>query len=243
MLISVVAGAGVLVGSGIPPAPPVDEDRTLIDENAETDEQTLAVEDTGTDDRLLLVEDAETGEQLLAVPVTEETTVALNYTHSVEKTPVLDVYEVNGTELEMVRMEFHSYGAGLPARADVNVTENGTFVFDPDGSYDTLYVTPGRIAGHELIVGDRRYDLVDLSDGRSVSLRIVHRSTVTTEPESHDNSSVVATETEHRDDRVEERGRSRGAMTEPRNEDGVEEKRQLSRLTNSRHSDRHPQIP
>lgn len=133
-----------------------------------------------TGERVLMVEDAETGERLVAVPVSEGTTVALNYTHSVEKTPVLDVYEVNETELEMVRMEFHSYGAGLPARADVNITENGTFVFDPEGSYERLYVTPGRIADHELLVGDRTFDLVELSGARTVKIYVTHRSAVTT---------------------------------------------------------------
>lgn len=134
---------------------------------------------TAAGERLLVVEDAETGERLLAVPVAEGTTVALNYTHSVEKTPVLDVYAVDGTELEMVRMEFRSYGAGLPARADVTVTENDTFVFDPEGSYEELYVTPGPIAGHELVVGDRAYDLVDLSDARTVKLSVAAESTAT----------------------------------------------------------------
>lgn len=134
-----------------------------------------------TNERVLAVEDAETGERLLTVPVSEGTTVALNYTHSVEKTPVLDVYEVNGTELEMTRMEFQSYGAGLPSQAEVNVTENGTFVFDPEGSYEHLYVTPGHIAGHELIVGERTYDLVELSDGRSVKLHVTNRLRVTTD--------------------------------------------------------------
>ncbi|WP_135830013.1 DUF1850 domain-containing protein [Halorussus halobius] len=128
----------------------------------------------------MVVADAETGERLLAVPVTEGTTVALNYTHSVEKTPVLDVYAVDGTELEMVRMEFRSYGAGLPARADVTITENGTFVFDPEGSYERLHVTPGRVAGHELVVGDRTYDLVDLSDARTVTIRVAAGSVATT---------------------------------------------------------------
>ncbi|WP_202935050.1 DUF1850 domain-containing protein [Halorussus amylolyticus] len=131
-------------------------------------------------DRLLVVADAETGDRLLAVPVSGGTTVALDYTHSVEKTPVRDVYEVNDTELEMVRMEFESFGAGLPSRADVNVTENGTFVFDPEGSYDHLYVAPGDVAGHELVVADRRYDLVALSDGHSVDIHVANRSSATT---------------------------------------------------------------
>lgn len=127
--------------------------------------------------RTLVVEDAETGETLLSVPVSDGTPVALEYTHSVEKTRVLDGYVVDGTQLTMTRMEFRSYGAGLPARANVT-TENGSFVFDPEGSYDELYVKPGRIAGHRLHVGEETYDLVALSEARSVRLTVERRSTL-----------------------------------------------------------------
>ncbi|ELZ76919.1 hypothetical protein C455_14057 [Haloferax larsenii JCM 13917] len=123
----------------------------------------------------LVVEDAETGERLKTVPVEENTTVALEYTHSVEKTRVLDAYAVQDGTLVMTRMEFKSYGAGLPARANVT-TENGSFVFDPQGSYRELYVKPGHIAGHKLHVGEHTYDLVALSDARSVRLHVTEQS-------------------------------------------------------------------
>ena len=125
----------------------------------------------------LVVETADGGDELLRVPVEENTTVALEYTHSVEKTRVLDAYAVRDGELVMTRMEFQSYGWGLPAR--VNVTqENGSFVFDPEGSYDELYVKPGRIAGHELHVGEETDDLVALSDAESVRIYITDRTLI-----------------------------------------------------------------
>jgi hypothetical protein len=75
-------------------------------------------------------------------------------------------------------MEFESYGWGLPAR--VNVTNvNGTLVYDPAEpitELDELLVSPGRIAGHELIVDDRRYDLVAVTDGNDVRMHIERRS-------------------------------------------------------------------
>ncbi|AFK20639.1 DUF1850 domain-containing protein [Haloferax mediterranei ATCC 33500] len=123
----------------------------------------------------LVVEDAETGEHLKQIPVQENTTVALEYTHSVEKTRVLDAYAVQDGKLVMTRMEFKSYGAGLPARANVT-TENGSFVFDPEGSYEEFYVKPGRIAGHKLHVGENTYDLVALSDAQSVRLHVTQQS-------------------------------------------------------------------
>ncbi|WP_458186520.1 DUF1850 domain-containing protein [Haladaptatus sp. NG-WS-4] len=123
---------------------------------------------------MLVVADGDTGEPILVLPVENGTRVTLAYTHSVEKTPVRDVYAVDGDELEMVEMRFQSYGAGLPARANVS-RENGWFVFDPEGSYTTISVTPGDVAGHELVVGDRRYDLVALSGGESVELFVTRR--------------------------------------------------------------------
>lgn len=127
----------------------------------------------------VLVVESEAGEELLVASVSEGTTVALEYTHSVERNRVLDAYTVHDGELVMTRMEFESYGAGLPASAEVTV-ENGTFVFDPEGSYAELWVKPGRIAGHRLHVGDDSYDLVALSDARTVRLHVERRSALRT---------------------------------------------------------------
>lgn len=79
---------------------------------------------------VLVVENAETGERYVAEPVNDGSTVALEYTHSVEKSRVYDEYRVDGRTLVNTRMEFESYGWGLPARVNVT-TVNGTFVYDP----------------------------------------------------------------------------------------------------------------
>ncbi|AXG08576.1 DUF1850 domain-containing protein [Haloplanus rubicundus] len=127
------------------------------------------------DRRVLVVSDAETGETYLETPVDNGTVVALEYTHSVEKTRVYEAYTIRGDRLEMTHMEFESYGWGLPSRANVT-RKNGTFIYDPPGSYERLTVAPGRIAGHRLHVGDETHDLVALSNGRSVTLSIHRRS-------------------------------------------------------------------
>jgi len=126
-------------------------------------------------DRALVVSDADTGELLLTVPVEDGTTVDVEYTHSVEKTPVRDSYEVRGAELDNVRMEFSSYGAGLPANQEIT-RENGSFVFDPDRTYERLVVNPGSVAGHDLVVDGDRHDLVALADGEAVVLTVERRT-------------------------------------------------------------------
>ncbi|MFC7026967.1 DUF1850 domain-containing protein [Halomicroarcula sp. GCM10025324] len=128
---------------------------------------------------VLVVADTDTGETYLTAPVSNGTSVGLEYMHSVEKTRVYDGYTVRGDELEMTRMEFESYGWGLPARENVT-RENGTFVFDPPGQFERITVSPGDIAGHTLHVGDETYDLVALSDGNAVDIYVTHRSPLDT---------------------------------------------------------------
>ncbi|WP_323191151.1 DUF1850 domain-containing protein [Halostella sp. PRR32] len=127
-------------------------------------------------DRTLVVSDAGTGDRLLVVPVEDGTTVDIEYTHSVEKTPVVDAYEVREEKLDNVRMEFSSYGAGLPANQEIE-RENGSFVFDPDRAYERLVVNPGAVAGHTLTVGDEQYDLVTLAGGEAVVFTVERRTT------------------------------------------------------------------
>jgi len=97
--------------------------------------------------------------------------------HSVEKSRVYDEYRVSGQTLVNTRMEFESYGWGLPAR--VNVTNvNGTLVYEPEEpitELQTLSVSPGRIANHTLIVDDERYDLVAETNANDVRLHIERR--------------------------------------------------------------------
>jgi hypothetical protein len=127
---------------------------------------------------VLIVEDTETGERYVTEPVDDGSTVALEYMHSVEKSRVYDEYRVDGETLVNTRMEFESYGWGLPAR--VNVTNvNGTLVYDPAEpiiELERLSVSPGRIAGHTLIVDETQYDLVEVSDGNDVTMHIERRS-------------------------------------------------------------------
>lgn len=139
--------------------------------------------------RVLVVTDATTGERLLATPVENDTVVALEYTHSVEESRVLDAYVVRGDSLVMTRMEFETYGWGLPARASVS-TDNGSFVFDPTFASEAFVVKPGRIANHTLHVGSDSYDLVALSDARAVRLSIERRSVL--------NAAIDALDRDHR---------------------------------------------
>ncbi len=129
---------------------------------ATTTEQTLVVTDT-------------TGTDLLTVPVSTGTELVVAYTHSVERTLVRDIYIVENGGFIMTRMEFSSFGAGLPAQADVTV-EDGRYVYEPpEQQHAYLRVGTGFVADHDLIVDGDRYDLTEMADGNTVELRIAQR--------------------------------------------------------------------
>jgi hypothetical protein len=129
---------------------------------------------------VLVVEDIETDEVYLSEPVDDGSTVALEYMHSVEKSRVYDEYRIDGTTLVNTRMEFESYGWGLPARVDVE-NVNGTLVYAPDEPITelrTLSVSPGRIAGHTLIVDGQRHDLVAATNASDVRIYVDRQSPI-----------------------------------------------------------------
>lgn len=137
----------------------------------------VAHPDSPLTERVIVVESSD-GETLIE---SDAEGFVLSYTHSVEKTPVIETYERRDGRLVMTRMEFSSYGAGLPAQADVEPTGNGSFVFAPNDATEELYVKPGRIAGHELRIDGTSHDLVALSDAETVRIYVGTRTTLRSE--------------------------------------------------------------
>ena len=128
---------------------------------------TVGSENTTT----LVVSDSE-GHDQFKISTEPGAEVALEYTHSVERTPVTDIYVVTDQGLVSDRMLFSSFGAGLPAQADVT-REGNRYVYEPPAKrYDPLIVTTGTIAGHELVVDGERFDLTEIADGGTVQIRV-----------------------------------------------------------------------
>ncbi|WP_435334203.1 DUF1850 domain-containing protein [Haloarchaeobius sp. TZWWS8] len=131
-------------------------------------------------ERVLVVENSETGETYVTQPVDGNSTVVLAYNHSVEETPIRDVYHVRNDSLVMTRMEFQSYGWGLPSRNQNVTTEDGWFVLTFDRPYQEISVQPHHDAGHELVVDGHNYDLVTRTDEQSVRIYTRRQSKLTT---------------------------------------------------------------
>lgn len=126
---------------------------------------------------VLLVSDATTGEELVVTEVEDGTQVVLSYQHSVEKTTIRDVYVVEDEKLRMTRMEFSSYGWGLPSREAIDGrTDDGAFVVRYENrSYEDISVVPGTIANHTLRVDETEYDLVERSNATAVQISVTRQ--------------------------------------------------------------------
>lgn len=117
------------------------------------------------------------GEQLIVEPVFDDTEIELRYTHSVERSLVVERYVVNESELVNTEIVFSSYGAGLPAQANVTRTDDGQFRAEPNIHLKELYIQPGSsIADHKLEINGNIYELSAHSEGKTVRIYVVDRT-------------------------------------------------------------------
>ena len=138
---------------------------------------TVGVAALGTTDMAFVV-DSVSGETIVSEPVGEDSEIRIEYIHSVEKTPVVQHYTVEGTTLVLSHSEFRSYGAGLPSTAEVERTDDAGFVRQIDEPREQITLRPGETAGHTLMVDGEEFDLVSLADGETVQIELTERTVI-----------------------------------------------------------------
>lgn len=96
----------------------------------------------------------------------------LHYVHSVERTPVVEVYRVRDGTIVLEGMRFRSLGWGLPSEGYVR--RGGWFVVSGLGRrLGTLRVRTTRLNRYTLVVGDRAVPLVERApEGALVELLV-----------------------------------------------------------------------
>jgi hypothetical protein len=62
----------------------------------------------------LVIEDADTGRVYATRPAPEGMEFAISFVHSVNQSPVTDVFRVEGAGIRPVEARFRSFGAGIP---------------------------------------------------------------------------------------------------------------------------------
>lgn len=120
----------------------------------------------------LIFEDRK-GEILYLLPLFQGGAFHTVYIHSVEKTPVLEYFQVEGRVILLKKTAFSSYGAGLPLHWNGFQQEGGSFVVqDINTQFSTIHF---RVSGtpDQYLVGDGREILFqDLAlQGERLSIR------------------------------------------------------------------------
>lgn len=127
--------------------------------------------------KVLLACDYKTGEYYKSWRIKDGDSFTVEYTHSVQLTPVTETYNIDGYNIILKETTFKSYGAGLPATTPYKfeITSNGFRIYDIDEEMDYLvYRTGAERANHKLIYNNKDYDLLSFSKPRSgVQFKII----------------------------------------------------------------------
>lgn len=110
--------------------------------------------------RCVEVRNGETGETYFAPEVSEGDAVRLSWTHSVEHTPWVEEYEVEGGELALREVRIKSFGAGVDQLAPEVENADGWVVMSGyERSFPALRFIHSRDVDRELAVAGRKVDL------------------------------------------------------------------------------------
>lgn len=118
---------------------------------------------------LLVLRDYRRGKYLKSWRVNSGDKFIVQYTHSVEQTPVIENYLIEDENIILVDAYFHSFGAGLPATTPYKfkLIENGFKIYDINEKIDNLiYRTGSQGADHILYINNEENKFLDFSDPR-----------------------------------------------------------------------------
>lgn len=116
---------------------------------------------------VLKASDSRSGKYLSSWWPREDKSFTIKYIHSVERTPVWEMYTIEEGEIVLEETVFQSYGAGLPATSpyDFDIVEDGFRLYNIDQKMTNLVYRTGAVrANHELTVGGETYLFVEFSE-------------------------------------------------------------------------------
>jgi hypothetical protein len=114
----------------------------------------------------LIITDAESGALYGRWPVADGTEFAIEFVHSVNQSPVRDIFQVRGRRIFPVATVFSSFGAGM----QTDLGEGEELIREEDGtmrivgftrSFKSLAYIVGTVSDHILYIHDERISLRD----------------------------------------------------------------------------------
>lgn len=114
----------------------------------------------------LVLKNKDTGKVYMKIPINDGEEFSVTFVHSVNQSPVTDVYEIRHGQIYLVRTIYYDFGAGVPTELYGNQTfsfgENGEMIISNMDTYipDLIYIV-GTVSDHTLSV----------NGGEKISLR------------------------------------------------------------------------
>ena len=114
----------------------------------------------------LIVRDADSGKIYMTAPCPDGTEFLVEFTHSVNLSPVIDTFRAENGEIRAVKAKFYAFGAGMPT--ELNPGESLSFT----AVYDSLNYIVGTVYDYYLTIGGDTVNLRELC-GRNAHVEIV----------------------------------------------------------------------
>ncbi len=130
-------------------------------------------------DPYLILRNGDTGKIIAAYPVKDGDGFSITFIHSVNNTPVTDIYEIRGYGIFVIKTIYYSFGAGVQTQ----IEEGQTLEYGEDGSMiisgferemQNLSYIVGTVSDHVLEIGGEKVSLRELC-GRNATVKFTCR--------------------------------------------------------------------
>jgi len=125
----------------------------------------------------LILKNGDTGKVIMTFPVKEKDEFSITFVHSVNKSPVTDVYQIQNGKIYVVRTVYYAFGAGV----QTEIEEGQKLEYGQDGSMtvsgfnrpmDNLSYIVGTVSDHTLQIGGEIFSLRELC-GRNTTVKFM----------------------------------------------------------------------
>jgi hypothetical protein len=125
--------------------------------------------------RQLCISDAISGKIYARWPVQDSNEFGIEFIHSVNNSPVVDIFRVERNQIRPVVAKFFSYGAGMPSDLEpgqvLSREGDALIITGFSQSYRELNYIVGTVSDHILTIKDERISLRDLC-GKNAHIKI-----------------------------------------------------------------------
>lgn len=122
---------------------------------------------------VLVVSNEDTGAVYGRYKIASDGQFSVGFIHSVNKSPVVDVYQIKDGEIYVIKTIYYGFGAGVQTEIEdgqqLSYGEDGSMVVSGfDKQIDNLLYFVGTVSDHTLTIGEETISLRDLCGRNSL---------------------------------------------------------------------------